>query len=82
MLIPCGVGLAAYYMARMKNGAGSKRWNQFLAGLGIAIVVVYVLRMFVLFPDMPPLNYNHQGMLPQIVDGVKEWVLKYVLHGL
>jgi hypothetical protein len=71
VLIPCGVGLAAYFNAWVRNGTGSKRWNRFLGGMGIVIVVVYVVRMFFLFPDTPPLDFNHRAMLPQVVG----WIL-------
>jgi hypothetical protein len=76
MLLPCGVGLTAYFIAWMRNTSGSKRWSKFLAGMGIAIVIVYVVRMLLFFPHTPPMNYHHQAVLPQAADHIKEWVLE------
>jgi hypothetical protein len=74
MLIPCGAGFTAYFIFWMRKGTGTKGWNRFLEGMGIAIVVVYVVRMFFLFPDTPPLNFNHRAMLPRVIDWIREGI--------
>jgi len=55
--------------------------NVFWITMFIIFMVVWVIRMFLLFPNNPPLDFNKNGLLPLIIRTVSKFISHMLLCG-
>lgn len=59
-----------FLVSTLRTGSlfGSKRWdNIFWYGMLAVVLGLYILRMVLWFPDTPPMAFDHQALIPRLV---------------
>lgn len=63
---------------RYVRGKPVKYKKQWLIGLAVGMIVVYVYRMAVCFPGRPPMVYTHHNYMERTVPGYRDAVRRYL----
>lgn len=71
MLVPVIILLSAVLLWKRLSPKMNRVISSVLLGIAVMFIVVYVIRMFNLFPDRDPLKFYERGLYPTLYRWIK-----------
>ena len=68
LLIPAALIFVLYAVAWLTNQRTPRYAEQMVKWLGAALIVIYAIRMVLLFPREQPMVINYRAVLPRVVE--------------
>ena len=67
LLIPSVILIFIYFFLWLTRESMPKYLDKFLIVYVIIVVALFIVRMVLMFPNHPPLNFNYNALLPTII---------------
>jgi hypothetical protein len=74
MLIPAAVLLAVNFVIWLTHERTPRYSEVMLICLVAAMIAVFAVRMFLMYPNEPPMVFNHRAVIPRIIEFFKQIV--------